>query len=470
MQSALMRTRAAQAARILALVLTVMPAPQAAVAEEESLTLDEARRVAQQAALAGDHALARALAIRLAEVDPLDARALLILSASATAMGDAEVGLAAGQAAWRAARRRPEGLPPDLRYDIARHAAHAAWSAGRLTTAQIWLRRATDKAPDAHEYDRSVQDFRQVRGQNPLKLAFSLSVTPSSNLNGGASSGWLTIDDWYFVGPQSGTSLALSGFRTIGQAQMIYALPPDATGRTYLGLRAFGAFHDLSSEAKRITGGLSGTYLNFTSVEGSLSRQMNWPGTKWPLSLKASLGHAWEAGESAGPLLRLEGTTPVWMRDSGYLNVTVLSEWQDRPDGMMQSTGISLEGEAKAGPGRIGWSLALRDGNGPDVNRQYRSVSGEVSYEPDRSFGNIRLRGALSAGMRDFPEYTLGPFGVTDGREDRNLGLSLDIMPDGLTVMGYVPRVTLNAQATDSNISRFETRQMGVSLGIDSRF
>lgn len=470
MQSTLRRLRVARAACALALTVATLAMPGAASAQEELLTLDEARYVAQQAALAGDHALARAIAIRLTEADPLDARALLILSASATAMGDAGAGQDAGAAAWTAARRRPDGLPPDLRYDIARHTAFAAMQAGHLTTAQIWLRRATDVAPDAQEYDRSVQDFREVRSQNPMKLAFNLSIAPSSNLNGGASSSWLTIDDWYYVGPQTGTSLALSGFRTIAQAQMVYALPADATGRTYLGLRGFGAFHDLSSEAKRITGGMSGAYLNFTSLEGNVTRQMAWPGTRWPLSLKLSLGHSWEGGLSAGPLLRLEGTTPVWMRDTSYVNTTLLSEWQNRPDGEMQSTGLSLDGEAKLGPGRLGWSLALRDGDGPDVNRQYRAVIGEMSYEPDRSFAQVRLRGALSAGMRDFPEYTLGPFGVTDGRHDRSLGLSLDIMPESLGVMGYIPRVTLNAQATDSNISRFETRQLGVSFGIDSRF
>lgn len=64
----------------------------------------------------------------------------------------------------------------------------------------------------------------------------------------------------------------------------------------------------------------------------------------------------------------------------------------------------------------------------------------------------------------------LGPFGVTDGREDETLGIALDIMPVKFGMMGYVPRLTLNAQATNSNISRFETRQIGVSLGIESQF
>ena len=469
MQPAL-RQAALGIALVAGMALAPLPASGEEGAAEQSLTLDEARDVAQGAVLAGQPALARAIAMRLVEVDPNDARAWLILSASATAMGDTAEGRRAGSRAWIAAGRKPEGLPPALRYDIARHTAHAAWQDGRLLAAQMWLRRATDEAPDEVEYERTVADFREIRRQNPTRLAFSLSISPSNNLNGGSSSAWLTIDDWFYVGPQSGASLALSGVRTVMQARLDHALPADANGQTVLGLRAFGAYHDLSSEAQALAPGLSGKFLNVTLVEGTVMRQTRWPGSDWPVSVTLGLGHVWEAGESAGPSVRLEAETPLRIRENSWVKTSALSEWNRRPDGNLTSLGLALEGQWTLPQGTLSWVAAYRNGDAPDVNRQYSALSGEISYEPPRPIGDVRLRGSLIAGIKDYPAYMLGPFGVTDGREDETLGIALDIMPVKFGMMGYVPRLTLNAQATDSNISRFETRQIGVSLGIESQF
>ena len=85
MQPAL-RQAALGIALVAGMALAPLPASGEEGAAEQSLTLDEARDVAQGAVLAGQPALARAIAIRLVEVDPNDARAWLILSASATAM------------------------------------------------------------------------------------------------------------------------------------------------------------------------------------------------------------------------------------------------------------------------------------------------------------------------------------------------------------------------------------------------
>ena len=450
-------------------VATSTPPPDA---QAESFSLSEARNLAQQAFMAGQAAFARALALRLVEIDPRDVRALLILSASATAMGDPAEGRKVGRQAWLASRGAAgRDLPPGLRHEIARHTALAAWQEGRLAAAQLWLRRAAEAAPDKATYDSTVEDFRHVRRANPLRYAINLAVTPMSNLNGGASSGNLTVDDWFYIGPQTGTSLALSGTRSLIQAQLTYALPASDSGQTTLGLRGFGAFHALSSEAKAKTGGLSGRYLNTTSLEASLRRDRLMPGsTTQPLSLTAVLGHSWEGGLSNGPHLRLEAETPLLRRSRLEILAQTHLEWQDQPGGDVQIMGASLAGSHMLSSGRLGWELSLREVDGPDINQQSRALSGQMFFEPGQAFGPVRLRGSLSLGLRDFPAYRLGAFRVVDGREDTSLALSLDILADDLSILGHAPRLSLNLGKTESNISRFATEQIGLSLGLESRF
>ena len=120
--------------------------------------------------------------------------------------------------------------------------------------------------------------------------------------------------------------------------------------------------------------------------------------------------------------------------------------------------------------GRLGWELSLREVDGPDINQQSRALSGQMFFEPGQAFGPVRLRGSLSLGLRDFPAYRLGAFRVVDGREDTSLALSLDILADDLSILGHAPRLSLNLGKTDSNISRFATEQIGLSLGLESRF
>lgn len=439
----------------------------AGATQEVDLTLDEARILAQRAYLAGELPLAQAIALRLLEADPDDARALLILSATATQLGDPAQGREAGRAAWAAAGAdEPQGM----RYDIARHTALAAWHEGRLSAAQFWLRRAADSAPSDAEYRQTVSDYRMVRARNPLRFSASLSVTPTSNLNGGAASGDLTIDDWFHVGPQYGTALALSGTRTVAQARMSYVLAAGERGQTTLGLRAIGAFHSLSSEAKAIAGGISGQYLNAVTLEASLRRDTLWPGGAHPLSLTVAAGQNWEGGEVAGPHLRLEAETPLLRREGREIWLGARADVHSLDDDDTLSMGIALESMQAALGGQIGWAISMRDVQGGGVNRSFRSLTGEVSYAPAAPIGPVRLRGGLQAGLRDYPEYRLGPFGVSDGREDISLGLSLDMVMEGTSFLGHAPKVTLSALATDSNISRFETRQLGISFGFESRF
>ena len=77
----------------------------AAGAETVKFSLDQGRIIARQALMAGNAALARALAKGLLQADAHDPYALLILTAAETQLGNPTAGRQAGRAAWIASAR-----------------------------------------------------------------------------------------------------------------------------------------------------------------------------------------------------------------------------------------------------------------------------------------------------------------------------------------------------------------------------
>ena len=55
-------------------------------------------------------------------------------------------------------------------------------------------------------------------------------------------------------------------------------------------------------------------------------------------------------------------------------------------------------------------------------------------------------------------------------RNDDAVFASLDVTFSEIDYAGFVPRVSLIAQRTSSNISRFETSSTALSFGIESKF
>lgn len=448
---------------VLALAL-LMATPVAAAPVQ--LTLDQARSVAQQAHAAGDFALANALARRLLQANPQDAQALLLLAATEPYLGNPAAGQRAGRAAWGVARKTPV-----LRYEIARHTAYAALAEGRPGLAQAWLRRAADTAPTTDALRQTIADFRAVRARNPLRLGFDLAIAPSSNLNGGAQGGLLVIDGDYVLGTLSGAAQALSGVRTVLQARLSYALPGTGSGHTTLGLRFFGTLNQLSAEARALAPGLRGSDLDQVLLEASVARDFLWPGRQHPVSLTLAGGHTWVGGQPYGPHLRLAIGTALRQSRTGDLRLLATREAQWQGPDRVDALALALEGrQIGAAGGQLGWSLGLRDVRGTAVNQDYRGASAEVSYTPPLPLGPVRLRARLSGALRDYPSYRLGPFAVTAGRQDQQVAVALDLTFPAVGFRGYAPKLSLSASETHSNISRFQTRELGLMLGFESQF
>lgn len=444
----------------LALVLA-----QGAAAETVDLTLENARIIARQAYAVGEMGVANALARRLLEANPHDAQALLILAATEPALGNPTAGRLAGRKAWAAAET------PLLRYEIARHTAAAALQENRPGLAQFWLRRAADVAPSANDYARTVADYRRMRAENPVSLQFDLAIMPSSNLNGGGQGGVLEIDGQIVNGFYNRSLPPLSGMRAEAQAEVNYRLATSPRSQTTLGFSLSASLNALSAEARALNLNISGAEFNQTTAEASLSHDFLWPGGTHPLHLALAAGQNWSGGAVLGPHLRLDAATPLWRDGAGELRLAGSVERQWQPNSAVNSGSLALMAQRRLGSGAsLGGGIYLRQVNGTGYNQDYRDASAMLTYALAQPIGPVALSGRLTVGLRDYDVYRLGFAQLTQGRHDQRLGLSVDLTLQNLGVWGYAPVISLTGSQTQSNVNWFDSRQLGVSIGFESKF
>lgn len=435
--------------------------PTVGGAEVVDLTLPQARVVAQAAYIQGDAALAFALATRLVENDAQDAQALLIIAAAAPDLGFAAQGRLAGKQAWRATR------DPTLRYEIARFTARAALAEGRPQVAQFWLRRAADYATTPEVFSRNAADVRNLRDTTRLRYALDLSVSPSDNLNNGATGGLLTIDDWFTVGPLSVDAQALSGVRTVAQAQVTYAM--GETGRTVIGLRGYASLNTLSATARAsVNGAITGSDLNMVQLEATLAQDARLPAGNWPVQFTSAVGTSWAGGQSLGTHARIEAVMPL--SKTAPTRLTLSAEVQSQTTAAIRGVAAGIDGQQDVTSGQIYWRLGVRRADGPRVNDDYQQVSSDLALTFGQPVGPVSLSLRAAGSIRDYAAYSLAFANVTGGRQDRTASLGIDAVFQDLSIMGYAPRISLTARATDSNISRFTTRELGLTIGIQSQF
>jgi hypothetical protein len=449
--------------RLLALVGLLVAAPLRA--ETVDITLDQARVIARQAYGAGEFGIANALARRLVQANPHDAQALLILAATEPALGNAQAGRRAGRAAWAAA------TDPQLRYEIARHSALAAFQAGRPTAAQFWLRRAVGVAPTAQDRTKTINDYREIQRRSPLRFALDLAVAPTSNLNGGGQGGVLEIDGQILNGFYNRSLPPLSGVRTDVQARLSYKIRETARAQTTLGFSLESSVNVLSDRAQAHALDVSGQEFNQTTAEASVVQDFFWPASQQPISLTLAAGQNWSGGAVLGPHLRLDASTPLVASDRGEVRVAASVQRQWQSVGPVDSRSLAVMARRGDGAGGVfAAALYLRDVQGAAVNQSYQDAQAVLSYALGKPVAAVDLAARLSVGMRDYDQYQLGFAQVTNGRQDRRFGASFEMTFNQISVMGYAPTLRLSGTQTQSNVNWFDSRELGVSVGFASQF
>lgn len=453
-------------AAILALALLT---PAAARAQTEvALSLPEARDLAVYALKAGKPDLAIQVAEGLLQADGGDAVAWFVI---ASAQAQANRPRDGRRAAAQAYRFSPPG--PD-RLQAAQMAARMAYAENRHSLAQLWLRRTALHVASEEERAQLAEDYRLLRRINPWAFRLQVDLSPSNNVNNGADTALQIIDGVPVIGTLSGEAQALSGLIGTADLDLSYRLRANATSATTLAGRLYLQRVALSDSAQEKAPRASGSDFASTYAEAALSHGFAVGAQGGSALIEAAGGESWWAGARSYRFgrLRLERAwligADAWLRLSGSAERRFMALYAVNDARIL---GFGGQFSRVLGNGdRLTLSMALRDSQAESINGTFRSASLRAAYAFDQRFGPLRLSAGLTLGYSDYPEYRSGYFMVPGGRQDQSIYGDLSLFFDRLDYAGFAPMLRLRSGRKSSNDSRFDTREITVSLGIESKF
>ncbi|RYG93021.1 hypothetical protein EU803_02625 [Loktanella sp. IMCC34160] len=433
-----------------------------------ALDLDSGRRLAQEALLSGNPELTRELALGLLQANPDDRTAWVLLAAALPQLGDAAGGQKAGARAYALSTTETE------KYEAARLTALAAMRAERFTQSQIWLRRAAIHAPNDAQARQTARDYRLVADRNPLRIDLAFAATPSSNLNGGSESAYSIIDGLPFIGVLSGDAQALSGIEARGDVALRYRLSSSETRQQNLTARMIGRAVRLSDAARETAPEAeNGDFAYLVADLGYGDRRVTDAlGYGWGVNF----GRVWGGAEAevsySFAKLSADGTYTLSDRAAAQVFSSMEMRWDGdgARDARIGTIGGGLTWVADgAMPGQYAASLSLRHTESPTPNDRSDVATAQLSFAPAQAIGPASMRFTLGGAMSDYPDYAV-VFVVPGGRQDTMGFASVEVTPADWSYAGFAPVLTLTRQITRSNVSRFDTAETSLQIGIRSTF
>ena len=462
-----MASRPSLFALFLALAFVALPAHAETPRDAVELTLPQARQLALKLAISGESEQAEAMARALLQTNPMDDAAWFALATAWREQGDLD---RARRGAARAFRYTDDGLK---RTQAAGLAARSALEDQRYMLAQYWLRRGAHVAPNHALRQRVARDFANVRAQTPLGVRLRFSLAPSSNLNGGAQSYLNEIDGISAVGVLSGGALALSGLDARTTVELSYRLSDTQRAQTKAHSLIYLRSVRLSDEARSIAPAMTNKDLSLQVFEAGLSRTWRLGAGSASLHLRGDLGKVQSAGEPYFSYHRLTVKGTGRLTEAVTHQVRLSRELRNPADGSRHDVLHSVEGA-------LTWSLprndalevSLRRGFIDDglTSRDGFSDSLALRYQRGQPVAGVNIGIDLAAGRSEYPDYAVGVILVPGGRQDKTLSATLHMDFTSLGYMGFAPRLSLRAYETKSNVSRFETDGLSLTLGFRSAF
>lgn len=460
------RAKRAAAGLTFGLAAGLAAAPVSAQTPTVSLTIEQSRQVAVQALASGQPQIAAQIAVGLLKRDRADAFAHFVMARAMQQMQEPQRGRRAAARAFRHAKT------PVQKYEASQLAASLSYQQGAPGLAQIWLRRSWNHAPSEQARATLKKDYGILRQVNPWQVQGRLSVVPSDNVNGGSRDPFMYIEGVPFVGLLSGDARALPGTKIIGDFSVGYRLRQDKRSQTRVTGRVYANRVRLSDEARRIAPSAQNDDFAYSDVSVGLEHQVNGaPGTQSMYTLSAA--RLWYAGRPFQDRISLGLThtrpnIPVGrLRLSGH--VQRAAPTSGAPNLYQTELGAQWDYPLKNGDyfgvGLTGKMVSTRS----DLHRE-RRLSSHLTYGFGQAIGPAKLSLTVGASLGRYPDYRLGSIIVPGGRDDQSLFASAKLTFDKFDYAGFAPTVTVHAQKNRSNVSRFSSDAISVSLGFVSRF
>ncbi len=403
-----------------------------------------------------------AVAEALLQRDPGDVVALILKSRSLRDLGRYAPALQAARQAWSGASTGDE------RYGAALAMAQALSSQGARTRAQFWLRRAVQAAPTPLAHEIAVRDFDYVRSRNPLSFSVQLSVSPSSNVNGGSSSTTTELLGLPFL--LSGDARALSGFEAAAGLSLRWRRPVTPAGQTEYRLGLLDRRYALSADAKAQAPGASGSDYDYEAIELGWSRRFTPQGSRAAYTLGATAGRNWYGHDPLSRYLRFDlgAERPLGPRMAGQLRLWDEEQWRD-DDSALDARTLGLRGRLLLGMknnDRLGLSLGYRDTGSDSISVAHHALTAGIDWSRGRPFHGIGLAATLDVERRDYPRF---PF-TAGGRQDLRVSGELSLTFQKVEYLGFSPVLTISAAQTRSTLGLYDSRELGIGLGFSSAF
>ena len=434
-----------------------------------SLTLPQARELAVLAVNDGNSALAIRMARGLLKADPKDTLAHYILATAHTQTKRYGAGRRAAARAFRFARTDGDRLRS------AQLAARLSYLEGRPTLAQLWLRRTANYTSDAASDARLARDYRALRAQNPLSFSIRTGLRRSSNLNNG-SSGVYNVIDGVIAPDYPFATQALSGMVATLDGSVRYRLHATQTRQTVVSGRLFVQRVSLSDAAKATNPQARNSDYGATYGELSLNHAfaVGPPEKRGTASVGITLGESWYAKRrnfrlarlSADRNWRLSGTRQL------QLNASVETRFDARNavnDARVLGLGM-FYGARQENGNQLGLDFAFRDTQAASDNGTYRTASMRASYALAKPVGPVKLSAAAGLEYARYPAFRLsGQIGPTR-RSDQGYYGEFSAFFHTLDYAGFAPSLRLRFGRRTSNFSQYTSRELSLSLGIQSKF
>ena len=432
-----------------------------------SFTLDEARTVAEQALQAGDPDIALQVAAGLLRVNPNDAFAHFVIAVANAQKNNLRQGRKAAAQAYRYSESSIR------RFESAQLAARLSYAEGRPTLTQLWMRRAVQHAPSDEVESQIAREYAQVRTQNPWSFQIGVGLRPSDNVNNGADTGLNLIDGVPATGILSPDARALSG--VIGTLDILtgYRLRGDGLSTTTLGGRLFIKQVRLSDEARAMAPMASDDDFASTYAEASL-RHAFAIGSDGYGSVDLSLGRFWSGGRASYDFGRVSAMRG-W-RLNAQTGVTVSGLYENRlridPDSEdAQIYGLGARFFRRLTNGDLlSLDLTLRDINSINVNYDYSTTALRAAYNFSNPVGPVQVSTGVTFGYSDYQQFNVGFISVPGGRQDESILADVTFLFQGIDYAGFAPTMRLQAGKSRSNVSRYDTKELSVSMGVRSKF
>ncbi|MDO9524344.1 MAG: hypothetical protein Q7J57_02205 [Gemmobacter sp.] len=451
-------------------VAAVAMLPVVAGAEQvpaQSLTLEQMRVLGYQAIGARRPDVALYIATRLLDRDPRDAYGHYLKARAHLDMGQMNAANAAGRSAFRHA------ASPTQRFESARITALSAFNLDQFSTAQWWLRRAGDTAPNGTDRARTQRDHAAVQARNPLRVALQFSVVPSSNVNNGAGSRFNIIDGIPVVGVLSPDAQALAGVVAEADLRASYRVRQSAKSETRLTAGFNIRDVTLDSAAKAAIAALGPMDFGAQRVELGATHIYR-ASPRDQLVLGGLVGRQWYGGRQNYDFARLSAGMLRAVAERTAVGADAMIEHRNITNSTRTEHAFALRASVtqrlRGDGGLLVGALFYSGHRTTLIGRSSNTVGASLSWDLGQVIGPAQVSMNLRASRSLYPDYTIGVIAVPGGRRDDILSAAISLSFPQVSYAGFAPMVTISGTRSQSNVSRFTTSERAITLGLRSQF